>query len=207
MWSAEWHRWQPQVPSLPPSGTPCHSCSVQSYPSCCWHCSLNHLPYQLCELPHPGASVTRASRSPLPSALRTRSSERESRLFQNFDFQCFNPTTGQCCQHLGILRNRKSTDHLKNQLSYPLPCRLQTHSPSLVVLHCFGHLNKLLRNHGWAKCSNPTLWEHPSTGSPSWVLCSVGAAISPASAPQALPPGHYPIPVIGKATNKWREKL
>lgn len=88
----------------------------KSYPrSFFWHCGLNHLPCQLFKPPQLGASVRRASSSPLLSALRSRSSQGESKLLQNFYFQCLIPTIGLHCQHLEVLRSNRSTDHLKNR--------------------------------------------------------------------------------------------
>lgn len=97
--------------SLPLSGK-CHPAShtvSQSHPppSFLWHCALNHLPCQLFKAPQLGASVRRARSSALLSA------QGESKLLQNFYFQCLNPTIGLHCQPLDVLRNSQSTDFLK----------------------------------------------------------------------------------------------
>lgn len=99
---------------------------------------------------------------------------------------------------LGVLRNRKSPNHLKSQLSHLLPsCRLQTHSPSLVVSQCFDHLNKLLQTHGWTKWSIPCL-ALPAGSVQCW-SCHLTCRGPTGTATWALPNSSY--------QKKWREKL
>lgn len=87
---------------------------------------------------------------------------------------------------------------LKASSVHLLPsCRLQTHSPSLVVSQCFGHLNKLLQTHGWTKWSIPCL-ALPAGSVQCW-SCHLTCCGPTGTATWALPNSSY--------QKKWREKL